>query len=118
MRHTTLHGAYEIADMPGQPQLALCHSLFVVEHARGQGHGRALKQHQGQVLMQQHYDFALCTVAGNNARQQAVLRHAGWAPMAAFPNSRLGGETLIYGFDVAAARQRAVAALEPNPEVL
>ncbi|ATE60139.1 hypothetical protein [Thauera sinica] len=115
MRLTTSYGSYEIEPMPGQPQIALCHSFFIVEHARGQGRASALKRHQNDVLVQQHYDLAICTVASTNTRQHSVLSKAGWVPLMTFTNSRLGGETLIYGFDVAAARSCAASALAAEP---
>lgn len=118
MRLTTSYGSYEIEPMPGQPQIALCHSFFIIERARGQGHGHALKRHQTAVLMQQHYDYAICTVASTNIRQHQVLRKAGWTLLSAFRNQRLGGETVIYGFDLAAARSRVVAALAAEPGVV
>lgn len=116
MRHTTLHGGYEITDMPGQPQMALCHSFFVCENSRGRGRAHALKEHQNNTLIASLYDFAICTVADSNTRQRAVLDRAGWLLQGSFINSRIGGVTLIYGFDVEAARRRSVAVIEPDPD--
>jgi hypothetical protein len=106
MKHTTPYGAFEIDAMPGQPQLALCHSFFVPEHNRGRGYGHRLKRHQIDLLIEGHFDFAVCTVAGDNNRQHAVLESAGWELLGSFKNSRIGGLTMIYGFDVAAARRK------------
>lgn len=113
MKFSTAYGAFEIDSMPGQPQVALCHSFFVPESHRGQGFAHALKQDQIRVLLGQQYDFAICTVAAGNDRQVAVLERAGWRVlMDGFCNSRLGGQTLIFGFDVAAARKRAEQATD------
>ncbi len=104
MKHSTEFGAFNIDPMPGQPQLALCHSFFVPEPLRGRGYGHILKDQQAQALIDGHLDFAICTVAADNARQRAVLKRAGWQYLGEFANTRIGGRTCIYGFDVTAAR--------------
>lgn len=104
MKHSTEFGAFNIDPMPGQPQLALCHSFFVPEPLRGRGYGHILKDQQAQALIDGHLDFAICTVAADNTRQRAVLKRAGWQYMGEFANTRIGGRTCIYGFDVGQAK--------------
>lgn len=86
--------------MPGQSQVALCHSFFVPVQLRGHGFGHQLKLAQMKALETTRYDFALCSVASDNPAQQRVLTQAGWRRLAAFPNSKTGGETEIWGWQV------------------
>lgn len=87
-RYARAFGAYEIDSLPGQSQIAVCHSFVVPEPYRGKGNGHRLKHDQEQELDSQHYDFALCTVAAGNERQKRVLDKAGWRFLAQFHNRR------------------------------
>lgn len=99
-RHTTVFGTFQIDAMPQQPQVALCHSFFVPIRMRGQKHAHQLKRQQMQFLAGENFDYAVCTVDGANAAQQAVLTKAGWSQLDEFPNSRTGGRTQIWGSPV------------------
>lgn len=99
-RYSTPHGAYEIDSVPGQPQIAHCHSLLVRREHRGQGHGHSLKAHQMQMLRELGYDMATCTIDASNERQRAVLERAGWVLLQNIPNSRTGGVTQLWGWVV------------------
>lgn len=101
-RCASKHGCYSIDPMPGQPQIALCHSLFVPVTLRGNGFGHRLKIEQMKVLVDQRYDFALCTVDSTNLAQKKVLTAAGWQRLGDFANSRSGGRTEIWGWQVTA----------------
>lgn len=87
-RHANHFGAFEIDSLPGQSQVAVCHSFVVPEDRRGQGHGHRLKHLQEIELDLQHYDLAICTVAATNQRQKSILAKAGWKRIAAFRNRR------------------------------
>jgi len=87
-RFSTRHGAYEISSLPGQSQVAVCHSFVVPEGLRNKGYGHALKAQQAIELDTQHYDLALCTVAADNERQKRVLAKAGWRRLTQFHNRR------------------------------
>lgn len=102
MRHSTAYGSFSVEPMPGQPQIGLCHSFFVPIKMRGKGHAHKLKTEQRSVLRENHFDFALCTVAGDNGAQQAVLHAAGWEMLKSFENSRTGGITQVWGNKVGA----------------
>jgi len=97
-RHSTGYGAYIIEPMPSQPQMALCHGFFVKHDMRGAGRGHELKAAQNAQLDADGYDYAICTVDKSNEFQQRVLQKAGWERLAAFPNTKTGGTTLIYGW--------------------
>ena len=105
-RYATEHGAYEIDSVPGQPQIAHCHSLFVKREHRGRGHGTALKAHQMNTLRELGYDYATCTTDGSNERQRAVLERAGWSLLQNIPNGRTGGITQLWGWVVKLAPGR------------
>ncbi|WP_288073977.1 GNAT family N-acetyltransferase [Pseudomonas sp.] len=105
-RFATHYGAYEIDSVPGQPQIAHCHSLFVKREHRGRGHGTALKAHQMNTLRELGYDYATCTTDGSNERQRAVLERAGWSLLQNIPNGRTGGITQLWGWVVKLAPGR------------
>lgn len=90
-------GACEISSLPGQSQVAVCHSFFVHAGHRGQGHAHTLKALQRHALQAMHYDFAICTVAADNAAQIAVIRQAGWMLLAEFKNHRSCEVTQVWG---------------------
>lgn len=90
-------GAFEIDSLPGQPQVAVCHSFVVPEGTRGNGNGHALKSLQNCVLQAAKYDFAICTVAAGNAAQKRILTKAGWVRLASFRNRRSCETTELWG---------------------
>lgn len=96
-RYTNSHGAFEISSLPGQSQIAVCHSLFIHERERGQGHAHTLKAQQRHTLSALHYDYAICTVASGNAAQKTVLEQAGWKKLAEFRNHRSCETTELWG---------------------
>ena len=99
-RFPSIHGSYSIDQMPAQSQLALCHSFFVPVTLRGNGFGHRLKTAQMKTLVDQRYDYAICTVDSGNLAQKSVLASAGWQHIADFPNSKTGGRTEIWGWQV------------------
>lgn len=98
MRISTHHGACEIDSLPGQSQIAICHSFFIANFKRGNGKGHQLKFKQMKALYRAQYDYALCTVAGDNERQKHVLSKSRWKKLAEFANRRSGGVTEIWGY--------------------
>jgi len=96
-RHVDHHGAFEITSLPGQSQVAICHSFFVTEAKRGQGRGKVLKAEQRRALRALHYDFALCTVAAANSAQKRVLEAEGWQKLSEFRNRRSSETTEVWG---------------------
>lgn len=99
-RYSTAYGAYEIDSMPGQPQVAHCHSLLVRHELRGGGFGHKLKHHQMCNLNSLGYDYATCTIDGSNNRQRAVLQKADWHLLSSITNSKTGGITQLWGWHV------------------
>ena len=99
-RHATPYGAFEIASMPSQPQIGICHGFFVDVSKRGQGLAHNLKQTQFDALDSGMYDYGMCTCDAANAAQQAVLKRAGWHLLDEFSNRKTGGHTQIWGSPV------------------
>lgn len=96
-RFTHKSGAFEIGSLPGQSQVAVCHSFFIRESERGQGQAHTLKAMQRHTLTALHYDYAICTVAGGNTAQKTVLEQAGWKKLAEFRNHRSSETTELWG---------------------
>lgn len=101
-RHAFAYGAFCIDELPNQPQLAHCHSFFVHSNLRGQGFGHQLKHAQNETLHALGFNFATCTTAGDNTAQHSVLEQAGWKRLAEFRNTRTGGTTILWGWEVKA----------------
>lgn len=99
-RHAFTYGAFEITPLPGQPQLAHCHSFFVPIDFRGLGYGKKLKQKQMETLAREQFDYATCTVDSANHAQRAILEKAGWTRLASFTNRRNGSTTELWGWAV------------------
>lgn len=99
-RYANPFGAFEIDSVPGQPQLAHCHSLFVRPEHRGKGHGLKLKLEQMQVLSGLGYDMGTCTVDAANTRQRSILKSAGWSLLSEFTNRKTGSTTQLWGWVV------------------
>lgn len=99
-RHATKTGAFEIDSLPGQSQVAVCHSFFIKELDRGIGQAHDLKDSQLDQIIDAHYDFAICTVAAGNTAQKRVLQKAGWKWLSDFHNRRSCETTELWGFAV------------------
>jgi ribosomal protein S18 acetylase RimI-like enzyme len=99
-RYHSEFGAFAIDPVPGQPQLAHCHSFFVVPEGRGKGIGTQMKLKQMEQLEAELYDYATCTVDAANTAQKRVLEKTGWKRLAVFDNRRTGGKTELWGWEV------------------
>jgi len=53
-----------------------------------------------QMLKRLGYDFATCTVDAGNAAQITILQQSGWRMLAEFANSKSGGKTQLWGWEV------------------
>lgn len=103
-RYSSPHGVFHIDPLPGQPQIAHCHGLFVFPEYRSQGYGHAIKAAQARLLSELGFDFATCTVDSTNAAQLTVLKRAGWSFMSSFHNSRTNTTTQVWGFEIKSKR--------------
>lgn len=99
-RYATEHGVYEIDSIPGQSQIAHCHSLHIKREHRGKGYGHALKAHQMRTLIELGYNYATCTTDASNAIQRHILEKAGWRLLQNIPNNKTGSTTQLWGWMV------------------
>lgn len=99
-RYATSDGAFELDSMPGQSQVAVCHSFMIRDDARGVGKAHQLKAFQKKVLQCHQYDFAICSISAGNAAQRRVLETAGWKKLSEFRNKRSCETTEIWGNQV------------------
>ena len=99
-RHVTSYGAFHIDALPGQPQVAHCHSFFVESKARRFGLGHRLKEEQKHALITGLFDFAICTVDGKNKAQKRILTKAGWKKLSDFFDRRAGSTKELWGLQV------------------
>lgn len=98
-RFATDGGAFEVESLPGQAQVAICHSFFVKADRRNQHHGHALKALQNIIIKEMNFDYAICTVSSKNEAQKKVLTKAGWMFLTNFENRRLNEITEIWGHE-------------------
>lgn len=102
MRFNGLVGHYEIDSLPSQVQVAICHGFYVHEGLRGQGLAKQLHKDQIKNLIELGYDYAVCTVTGDNQAQSTAIAKAGWELMSEFYNTRKGEKTQVWHFNVGA----------------
>lgn len=100
MRYSFHYGTFQIEPVTNQPQIAWCSGLFVLPEMRGMRFGHTLKKEQTDALRRENYDYAMCSVDGQNTAQQNVLRKAGWYRLDEFTNRRAlpGGTTQIWAW--------------------
>jgi GNAT superfamily N-acetyltransferase len=97
MRFAKPEGVYHIEPMPSQVQVAICHGFYVREELRGQGLAKRLHVQQIMDMELMGYDYALCTVTGDNVPQRKALEATGWTKLSEFRNSRVGQITQTWG---------------------
>lgn len=89
-RYTTTYGVYHITPKPEMPQVAICHSFYVMADVRGIGHGHKLMDSMMWNLEMEHFDYAMLTTAADNLAMQAILVRAGWTLSSTFFNRKTG----------------------------
>lgn len=102
MTRIVIHGVgvFEVSPLPGQPQVAHCHALFVPPEYRGKGFGKVLKAAQNKYLQEQLFDYAFCTVLENNKAQKRILEQSGWEYKDLFFDRRQGCYVEVWGYCV------------------
>jgi len=108
MRFGTDIGCFEIDTMPSQVQVAICHGFFLYEHKRGQGLAAVLHVQQLTRLIEQGYDFAICTVSGENPAQSRAIEKAGWTLVHTFYNARQSTQSQVWTVDLNAIRSQRI----------
>lgn len=95
-RHATEFGAFQIDQMPGNPQIAICSGFFIFPKYRGMGYGHKLKAYQMEILKSAGYSLAICSVRSDNAPQLRVQARAQWDEMREFFNDQTGAMTKVF----------------------
>lgn len=73
------HTAFaEITTMPGSPQVAIIHNVYVSPGMRRQGIGSAAHYRRLQDLQGLGYTMALCTTDKQNEAEHKILERHGW----------------------------------------
>lgn len=95
-RFTTEHGVAHITPMPGLPQVAIVHGVWLLEEYRGHGMGHDLMEAVNDWVTLEHYDLAMCTTADDNKAMQACLSKAGWSKTNQFRNRLAGADHQVW----------------------
>jgi GNAT superfamily N-acetyltransferase len=106
MRFSTDIGCFEIDSMPSQCQVAIAHGFFIHEHKRGQGLASVLHARQIKELRNLGYDYAICTVSGDNPAQSKAIKNAGWTLTNTFYNRRISKQTEVWELNIVALNRR------------
>lgn len=96
-RYSNDYGACEISTLPGSPQVAISHGVFVIPEYRGKGFGHKNMELRLKRLKELHYNFVICTVNGANVKELSLLKHHGWFKMADFPSTVTGHTVEMWG---------------------
>jgi len=81
----------EIDTLPGCSQVAVSHSVFIHENARGHGLGRlANKERRNVAFNDLGYDMMICTIDSSNAAQRSLLQSENWRCLTSFKSRKTG----------------------------
>ena len=98
MLRTVLNGVVgEISDLPGCPQIAVSHYVFLREGQKGKGQGQRAHRDRLQLMKEAGYDYALCTVIGQNAVERHILEKHGWKPLDSFSSTKTQNSVELWG---------------------
>ena len=100
MRFANEFGACEVTTLPGCPQVAVSHSVFVRPEHRGKGHGSGNHLARLKRYKELHYDCVICTVAATNVREQAILKKNGWKCLSEFHSTNTGHGVQIWSINL------------------
>jgi L-amino acid N-acyltransferase YncA len=93
MKHirTNINGVVgEISDMPGCPQVAVSHYVFMKDGEKGQGSGQKAHRERLRIMKDLGYDHAICTVVNSNEVEKHILDKQGWKRVDFFTSSKTG----------------------------
>jgi L-amino acid N-acyltransferase YncA len=86
---TNIYGVVgEISDMPGCPQVAVSHYVFMKDGKKGEGWGQKAHRDRLSVMRGLGYDHAICTVVNGNAAERHILEKQGWKKVDEFKSSK------------------------------
>ena len=94
-RFSNDYGACHITALPGCPQVAVSHGVFVLPEHRRKGHGDKNHKLRLKRMKDLHYDYAVCTVATHNLAEKKNLEDNGWYKLDSFVSSNT-----LYGVEL------------------
>ncbi len=103
MRHvrTCINGVVgEISDMPGCPQVAVSHYVFLKDGEKGKGNGQKAHHERLKIMKDLGYDHAIATVVDSNAVEKHILEKQGWRRIDFFTSSKTGNLVEIYSIQI------------------
>ena len=95
MRYGTLHGSFQLTDLPGCSQVCVSHGAFVRE--RGKGHGSIDHKQHLKLAKQLGYNYILCTVEVSNDVQRLILRKNRWRFITEFYSNKTQHYVELWG---------------------
>ena len=96
-RFSNEYGTCQITALPGSPQVAVSHSVFVLPQFRRQGKGDENHKLRLKRMKDLHYDYVLCTVDGSNSKEVRNLTDNGWKKLDVFTSSNSQHNVEIWG---------------------
>lgn len=100
MRFANEFGVCEITTLPGSPQVAVSHGVFIYGEFRGTGKGTINHILRLKRLKNMGYNYVICTVRDGNAPQEHTMESHGWTKLAGFKSSATDHNVSIYGKEI------------------
>lgn len=97
MRFANEYGACEIDTLPGSPQIAVSHAVFIYPENRGTGKGTLNHMLRLNRLKNMGYNYVLATMRAGNAREEAILVKNEWRKLDQFVSSATGNTVILWG---------------------
>lgn len=97
MRFANEFGVCEIDTLPGSPQVAVSHAVFIYPESRGTGKGSLNHLLRLKRLKEMGYNYVLATMRVGNAREEAILLKNEWRKLDEFTSSATGNKVILWG---------------------
>lgn len=97
MRFANEFGVCEIDTLPGSPQVAVSHAVFVYPEHRGTGKGSMNHMLRLKRLGDLGYNYVMATMRAGNAAEEAILVKNGWKRLDEFTSSSTGHVVVLWG---------------------
>lgn len=97
MRFANEYGACEITTLPGSPQVAVSHAVFIHPAHRGTGKGSLNHVLRLKRLKEMGYNYVICTVNAANGVERHILKENGWTELSNFQSSQTNHTVCLYG---------------------
>lgn len=90
-------GSCQVTSLPGSPQVAVSHGVFVLPQFRRKGYGDANHKARLKRMKEMHFDYVVCTVDETNGAEMKNLTDNGWDPLDKFVSSVTGHTIFLMG---------------------